>query len=133
MATTTVVTNKVIYSDINAEVQVDSPYELSYNEEAVMRSLDNIWGTKKFTRPFNRAFGCRLGSLLFDPINELTARSIGREMREAAAMWETRIRNLSIVAIPDYAEQQYYVEVTFDLPELGKTNIAYTFNLNKQG
>lgn len=123
----------VIFSDVNPDVTLDGPFELVYNEDAILKSLETIFTTPIYTRPFRRRFGTRLLNLLFDPIDSITASRIGSELKEAAQYWEKRIDDIKIVCIPDYDNQQYYVEITFIIPKLGNKMVNYKFNLAHQG
>lgn len=121
----------IVFSDINPDVIVDSPYELVYNEESIRKSLETIFTTPLGSRPFNRNFGCKLSDLLFDPIDTFTATQIGRELVTAAKTWENRINTITISCVPDYIEQQYYVEVSYTIPQLGNKMVQYKFNVSK--
>ena len=128
---TTVSPNRVIFSDVNADVTVDGPYELVFNEEAIVKSLETCFLTPKFSRVFRRRFGSKLAELLFQPMDPSTANAIGYELKQVAEEWENRISNVYVNVIPDYPNQQYYVEMTYLIPKLGDKMVNYTFNLNK--
>lgn len=119
----------VVFSDVNPDVVVRSPFELTYNEESISKSLETIFTTPIQSRPFRRSFGSRLSSLLFDPIDTVTSNLIGVELREAAAIWETRISDIEISVLPDIVNQQYFVEMTYRIPKLGNKLANFKFNL----
>lgn len=121
----------VVFSDINPDVTLDGPFELVYNEDAINKSLETIFSTPKYSRPFRRLFGSNVLNLLFDPIDPLTARMIGQELKDAALTWERRISSVEILVLPDYDNQQYYVEVSYQIPRLGNKMVAYKFNLSR--
>lgn len=122
---------RVVFSDVNYDVLSSSPYELVYNEESIEKSLETIFGTAKFSRVFRRRFGNTLMDLLFDPICPTTAALIGNDLREAAYAWENRITEITVVVIPNYTDQCYYVEMTYRIPKLGDKMVSYKFNLSK--
>lgn len=121
--------NRVVFSDINPDVSLDGPFELVFNEDSIIKSLETCFTTPKFSRVFRRRFGSRLLELLFQPMDEITASSIGFELKQVAEQWETRIANINVAVIPDYDNQQYYVELTYNIPLLGNKMVNYRFNL----
>jgi phage baseplate assembly protein W len=120
-----------IFSDVNPDVTVDGPYELVFNETDIEKSLDTCFMTKKYSRPFRRLFGSRISDLLFEPMTQETADSIGAELTQVAKSWETRITEVSVIVLPDYDNQQYYVNISYRIPQLGNKMANYTFNLSK--
>lgn len=123
--------NRVVFSDINPDVSLDGPFELVFNEDAIIKSLETCFTTPKFSRVFRRRFGSRLMDLLFQPMDDITANSIGFELKQVAQEWENRITNINVTVIPDYDNQQYYVELTYTIPLLGNKMVNYKFNLNQ--
>jgi len=122
---------QIIFSDVNLDVLSSSPYELVYNEDSIKKSLETIFGTAQFSRVFRRRFGCTVMDLLFDPINAITASMIGNDLRTAAYAWEKRITEITVVVIPDYDNQCYYVDMTYRIPKLGDKMVSYKFNLSR--
>lgn len=123
----------VVFSDVNPDVVVLSPFELTYNEESINKSLETIFTTPIRSRVFRRSFGSRLASLLFDPIDTVTSNLIGADLREAAARWETRIDSIEVSVLPDIVNQQYFVELTYRIPKLGNKLANFKFNLASGG
>ena len=121
---------RIVFSDVNCDVLTSSPYELIYNEDAIKKSLETIFATPKFSRVFRRQFGNTLMDLLFNPIDAVTAAMIGSDLREAAYAWEKRITEIVVDVIPDYDNQQYYVEMSYRIPKLGDKMVSYKFNLS---
>lgn len=124
-------TTRIIFSDVNPEVLSLSQYELVYNEESIRTSLETIFTTPIGSRVFNRLFGCRLMDLLFDPIDNVTAMLIGREMEDSAKKWEPRITSIDVTCMPDIPNQQYYAEVSYTIPGLGNKMVSYNFNISR--
>lgn len=122
----------VVFSDVNANVQITGPYELSYNEVAIQEALETCFATPVRSRMWRRRFGSRLLHLLFQPMNDDTARSISLVLKDVAEKWEDRIANITCKVLPDYENQQYYVEFTYTIPKLGDKMVNYTFNLLPQ-
>ena len=127
----TSIPNRVVYSDVNPDVTVDGPYELVFNETAIQKSIETCFATPRYSRPFRRRFGSKLLGLLFEPLDTRTANAIGSELLQVVEEWEPRISDVSILVLPDYENQQYYVEMTYVIPKLDDKLVNYTFNLNK--
>jgi len=125
------VLKRVIFSDVNPDVLIEGPFELTFNEASITKSLDTCFTTPKYSRVFRRRFGSRLLNLLFQPMNEATASAIGSELKDVAEQWENRITDIEVAVIPDYMNQTYFVEVTYTIPLLGNKMVSYTFNLNQ--
>lgn len=126
-----IMNTRVIFSDVNPEVLTSSNYELVINEDSIRASLETIFTTPVGSRVFNRLFGCRLMDLLFDPMDNVTALLIGREMESAAKLWEPRIKSIEVKCVPDIPNQQYYVEVAYIIPKLGNKMVSYNFNISR--
>lgn len=121
----------VIYSDVNLDVNTESKLELVYNEDAINKSVVTILGTRKMTRPFRRSFGSYINDILFDPMDDITTNRIRREIIDAIEEWEPRIVLDKTEVLPDYPNQQYYVELTYRIPTLGNKVSSLNFNLRK--
>lgn len=123
----------VIFSDVNLDVNTESPLELVYNEDSINKSIVSILGTKKGTRVFRRNFGSHVFDILFDPMDDLTVNRLKREILDAIQNWETRIVMEETIVLPDYPNQQYYIELSYRIPALGNKLVTFTFNLRQGG
>lgn len=121
----------VIFSDINVDVLDDGPFELVLNEDAVRKSLENIFTTPYGSRPFRRRFGSKLMELLFEPVDRTTASKMETMLRETAKLWETRISDPYVVVLPDPENQRFYVEMRYTIPDLGDKMVNYRFNVSR--
>lgn len=121
----------VIYSDVNLDIGSESSLELVYNEDAINKSIVTILGTRKGTRVFRRNFGSYVYDILFDPIDDISVNRIKREIIDAISEWEPRIVLTKTEVLPDYENQQYFVEMTYTIPALGNKVSSLNFNLSK--
>lgn len=82
-----------VWSDIHHSITTDAQGNVrkAINVDAVKTSLDNILGTRLGERPMLRSFGSRLGSLLFENLDEVFLDSISSEIRDTIEIWEDRI------------------------------------------
>jgi phage baseplate assembly protein W len=129
MITTVSAATRIIYSDVNPDVNVENSNERVFNEDAVNKSIATILGTRKRTRVFNRDFGSYIMDYLMDPLDEQTATSIRLEILDAIRNWEPRITITKTQVIPNYAEQVYYVSIDYTIPALANKSATFTFNL----
>lgn len=123
--------DQVIYSDVNLAAGLDNSYDLVYNELAVAQSLEAIWGTPYKSKPFVRRFGSGLDNLLFAPQTRPTVLLIEKEFKKQVAMWEDRISDFQVSAVPNYEEQSYYIEVSYKIPALNNKDVSYNFTLRR--
>jgi len=72
-----------LYSDIDftfTRKPVTNDVALSYDSQAVIRSVRNLLQTRHYERPFNPDLGSNMDAMLFEPISMLTASSIESEI-----------------------------------------------------
>ena len=123
----------IVFSDVNLDVNTESSRELVYNEDAINKSIVTILSTKRGSRVFRRSFGSNLQDVLFDPMDDITVNRIKRELIRAIEQWEPRIILESSEVLPDYANEQYFVELNYKIPALGNRPASFTFNLKSGG
>ncbi len=78
-------TLKKIYSDIDftfTKRPVIGDIAISYDSQAVVRSIRNLLLTKHYEKLFNPAIGSNLDMLLFENSSPLTAASLENEIRD---------------------------------------------------
>lgn len=122
----------IIYSDLNAFLGVANNYELVFNEGAIQNSILNILRTQKGTRPFKRSFGTSLLSLLWEPLNNLTANRIKTEIFEQIRQEEVRIVLEEVEVLVDPELSGYYVRVAGFIPRLDNKSLDFSFNLPRR-
>ena len=98
-------TTRYMYSDIDIEFmkQTDGDVERDTEIDAVKNSLMNIINTMPGSRRMLPTFAGYFHNLLFEPIDEITARELGYSLVEAIRLWDDRIiiDNVHVVADPD--------------------------------
>lgn len=98
------------FNDLNRRFQQTSNQLVITGVDALNQDIDNILECPVKSFMFNRGFGCRIKSILFDPMNELTANRLKILFIEAIEAWEPRVRldfrNSVVVPYPD---QHLYV------------------------
>jgi len=105
-----------LYSDIDftlAKRPVVNDIALSYDSQAIIRSVRNILLTKKFEKPWNPDFGSNVDALLFENISFMAASALEKEITVAITNYEPRI-NLKNVTVQPYPDRNAYdVTLTF--------------------
>lgn len=105
-----------IYSDIDftfTKKPVTGDVALSYDAQAVIRSIRNLLLTNYYERPFNPELGSNLNAILFEPVSPLTAASLEREISVMIENYEPRASLDSITVSPQPDQNAYNVSLSF--------------------
>ena len=105
-----------LYSDIDltfARQPGKGDIALSYDENAVIRSVRNLLLTDFYERPFQPEVGSNINALLFENISSLTASSIEEEIKNVLTNYEPRvtISSIDVTAQPD--QNAFFVRLVF--------------------
>ena len=105
-----------IYSDLDLtfrRLPVTNDVALSYDEQAVIRSVRNLLLTGFYERPFQPNLGSNLNKLLFEPADQLTLNLIESEVRDVISNFEPRVtvNTISVTVSPD--ENSFNLSMTF--------------------
>jgi phage baseplate assembly protein W len=105
-----------IYSDLDLtfkRLPVTNDVALSYDEQAVIRSVRNLLLTGFYERPFQPNLGSNLNKLLFEPADQLTSNLIESEVRDVISNFEPRItvNTINVTISPD--ENSFNLSMTF--------------------
>jgi phage baseplate assembly protein W len=86
---------------------------LSYDDNAVIRSVRNLLLTDFYERPFQPEVGSNINSLLFEPVSSITANAIEEEIQNVITNFEPRatVSAIDVTALPD--QNAFFVRVTF--------------------
>lgn len=104
------------YSDIDftfTRIPGRNDIALSYDEMAVIRSVRNLLLTKNYERPFQPSIGSRIGQMLFEPVDFLTAQSLRSEIETVIKNHEPRVQIDSILVNADPDNNSYSVSLQF--------------------
>lgn len=122
---------EIVYSDVNIDLGKGSSYELLYDEDAIRRAILNIISTRRGSRPFRRDFGSNLMEILFDPLDEITARRIRTMLMNDIAAYETRVVLQEVEVLLDHELDGYYVNLVGYMPKLNNRMFSFNFNLRR--
>jgi phage baseplate assembly protein W len=105
-----------IYSDIDftfTKRPVVNDVALSYDSQAVIRSIRNLLLTKHYEKPFNPDLGSNLDALLFENFSPLTNSSIETEILNIINSYERRARVQYIKVSANQDKNAYDVTLSF--------------------
>jgi phage baseplate assembly protein W len=105
-----------IYSDIDfnfTKKPVTGDVALSFDDQAVIRSIRNLLSTRHYERPFNPDLGSNVDALLFEMVSPLTAAALEKEILTTINNYEPRaiVKSIVVSAQPD--NNAYSVTLTF--------------------
>ena len=85
------------------------------NANAIARSLRNIVFTLPGEKFFDENFGSRITESLFENIDEITATIIIDEIRQSIINYEPRVSLINVEAFPDYDNNTFDVNITYEI------------------
>jgi phage baseplate assembly protein W len=88
---------------------------LSYDNQAVIRSVRNLLQTKHYDRPFNPGLGSNMELMLFEPVSDMTASSIEAEIKNTIENYEKRVSLKNVKVVPSPDQNAYEASLTFFL------------------
>jgi len=105
-----------IYSDLDLtfnRMPVTNDIALSYDEQAVIRSVRNLLLTNYYEKPFQPNIGSNIDKLLFEPVNSLTAGLIADEIKTVVTNYESRVKIDTITVKPNLDGNSFTASVQF--------------------
>ena len=85
------------------------------NENAIARSIRNIVFTLPGEKYFNPNFGSKISKVLFENIDDITASVIVDEIKESIRNYEPRVKLLDVQAFPNFDNNQFDVNITYEI------------------
>lgn len=85
-------------------VQVDpatGAIRMSEYEDDIAEAIRIILGTTQGERVMRPRFGCGVREFAFGPTDDTTLRLLEGDIREAIRVWEPRVEDVDVAAIPD--------------------------------
>jgi phage baseplate assembly protein W len=121
-----------IYSDLSFTPSLNNEGDLTkvYDNDAINQSLYCIMNTRKGARIFDSDFGCDYQTYLFDPLDVETANNILKDILKAFAVYEPRIKIMTVDKNINYNTLQY--TFTFKYVYIKKNEVGeFTVSLQK--
>ena len=86
---------------------------MSFDTQAVIRSIRNLLLTRHYERPFNPDLGSNIDAMLFEMVSPLSATSLEKEIQNVIENYESRATVDSIVVSAQPDNNAYNVTITF--------------------
>jgi phage baseplate assembly protein W len=105
-----------IYSDIDftfTKKPSVGDIALSYDQQAVIRSVRNLLQTNQYERKFNPSLGSNINALLFELNTPITAAAIKSEIVNTITNYEPRVSLQTVDVVSTRNQLGYNVTVTF--------------------
>ena len=104
-----------VWSDFERSMvqQQDGDITRDTEIEAIKNSIANILTTNPGSRRMLPEFAVNINRLLFEPLDEITARMIGETLLDSIQTWDDRVNVESLAIIPDYENNQYSCRLDF--------------------
>jgi phage baseplate assembly protein W len=121
-----------LYSDVNLFTPDKTP--MATNLATIYQTIYALMVTKPGERLFRPTLGTNIEKLLFEPVNDVTAASLRRELIINIPYFEPRVSisgNQTFVdPYPD--DHMYKVQVVFKVPSLSDEFFSYTGDLFRE-
>ena len=99
---------------------------------AIQNSINNMFLFKKGERIIQPEFGNSLYEYLYEPINEYTAKKLGKAILDMFANWEPRVTIVTINIDPVPDENTFYINVIYTIPALGDKVLEFNTAIKKR-
>lgn len=109
---------QVLYSDflINFDQNpVTGFLAKAVNEDAVKNSIRTLIMTDLNERPFQPNIGSKIRSLLFEPLDDVTASLIKTTIYDTVRSGEPRAKLDAVIATPNFEFNAYFITIVFSM------------------
>ena len=106
------------FKDISMYFQVNPlNYDIIWlkNENAIARSVRNIVFTLPGEKFFNEDFGSNISASLFENMDDIAADEIVDEITQSLENFEPRIKLLQVEAFPNFDNNQFDVNIIYEI------------------
>jgi|688.fasta_scaffold434139_2 phage baseplate assembly protein W len=102
------------YTNFNAHPQNKRLVKYT-NENSVKRSVRNLILTEPGERLFQPDVGCKIRSLLFENMSDITAIQLKNAIEETITLYEKRARVITVEVVPNEDLHNYDVYIIFEV------------------
>jgi phage baseplate assembly protein W len=123
-----------LYRDIALSFEKNSSTKdviVKKDVDAVKQSVKNLILTNHFERPFHPEIGSGISSLLFEPLDPITANSLSRVIGEVITNFEPRAQLVSVDAKPNLDANSYEVTLSFRVVNVPGELVSLTTMLER--
>lgn len=123
-------TSPISFRDLNIAFKkhpVTDDVVVSKDAVAIKQAIVNILLTNKGERLFNPTYGSDIRSYLFEPLDYGTAAQVNSSIRYTLGRFEPRINVLSVNTIPNFDDNGFDVEMTYEIrgSDVPPTNVEF--------
>lgn len=123
----------VEYSDVNWMVNHDK-IGIVTQIKSINQNIMLLLGVQKKSKWFRPQIGGFLDKHLFEPLDDQTSENIRSEINNILEEGlEPRVVIQAVSVIPDPDNQDYFVEIIYDVPTLNHSNNELQFRLARSG
>lgn len=119
--------------DIQLRKQQDGDVLIMAEEDAIVNSLYNIFTTMQGDRRMLPEFPSPTHSLLFEPVDEITAEKIGYAALDSINKWDDRVAITNVHINANEDDNQYEAGCTFTTKNSLNEPQTFDFILKQQG
>ena len=122
------------FKDININFKkhpVTGDLVVSKDASAIKQAIVNLLLTNKGERPFNPDYGSNIRSYLFEPLDYGTAAQIELSITSTLDKFEPRITVRSIEIYPNYDNNSFDVDMTYEIVGSDDPPVAVELVLNR--
>ena len=137
-------------NEIFTDLRLDIKLEYSRNEElvkenevrdivsdknvgAIRNAFISLLTTSPGDKILNPRFGINFGDMLFLPVSEVRADSIGKRIIETVEKFEPRIKLINLFIVPVIEKQEYIVEFVYTIPRFNNERLNLKGTLSRTG
>ena len=102
---------------------------VSRDASAIKQAIVNLLLTNKGERLFKPNYGSDIRSYLFEPLDYGTAQQIVGNIEHTVSKWEPRIEILNLDAVPNYDDNGFDVQMTYQIIGTDTPPVAVDFFL----
>ena len=106
------------YSDLDLNFTIH-PVRKDINrwtdEQAVIHSVRNLLVTNHYERPFQPDLGSNVRRMLFEPLDNITASNLEREIRQTISNFEPRVTITTLQVAPNEQQNAFGVYMEFEI------------------
>ena len=106
------------FKDINITFKkhpVTNDLVVSRDASAIKQAISNLLLTNRGERPFNPDYGSNIRKYLFEPLDYGTAAQVKASIEATISEFEPRINILTLKAWPNYNDNGFSVEMTYEI------------------
>ena len=123
-------TSPISFRDLNIAFKkhpVTDDVVVSKDAVAIKQAIVNVLLTNKGERLFNPTYGSDIRSYLFEPLDYGTAAQVNSSILYTLARFEPRINVLSVNTIPNFDDNGFDVEMTYEIrgSDVPPTNVEF--------